>query len=96
MKFTFVASPAGPSFFFEKKTKQKKLHPANSHTQNSEKPSFKIKITLNRILIVFKQCWLIYGNILFYFSAIFEENLKQTTEKSAFENTYSNQFQGDF
>jgi hypothetical protein len=35
LKIYFVSAAAWAFIFFRKKTKQKKLHPANSHTQNS-------------------------------------------------------------
>jgi len=44
----------------ERRTSKKKLHPANSHTQNSQNHLFiKFTFLLLRILIVFKQCRLI-------------------------------------
>jgi len=56
----FVSAAAWAFIFFRKKTKQKKLHPANSHTQNSQNHLFmSLDFLLMRILIVFKQCRLL-------------------------------------
>ncbi|OYU65414.1 MAG: hypothetical protein CFE22_13885 [Cytophagaceae bacterium BCCC1] len=57
--YTLCRLPAGPSFFFKKKRSKKNCTQQTHTLKILQNICSKFEISLRRISIVFKQCWLI-------------------------------------